>query len=383
MKIVIYTNSISPHQLPLARELVDALGTENVLYAYENAESQGRQSLGWKQEPESWCCKASECMDIIENCDLLLVGGLRPTSLFERRAKANRRTLYMSERWFKPPMGFLRLFHPKYFLMALRFVKLINNSPSFTYLPIGIHAARDMARLCGLFHGDLRCLFQAPESDFEKKPWGKICLKNKPQNIQNNKKYCFEKMRMWGYFVEPTRYNSIAVEQLTESERKEIRVLWVGRLLNWKCVDTIIQAVIGYTNIMCMDSSMPKISLDIYGSGPEEKKLKKMARGYKSIINFYPPVPITDVRKLMHRHDVYVLASNGYEGWGATVSEALEEGMKVLGTYEAGSSATVLSNECLFHAGDWQGLIKLLIEPIQLKGIEDWTAEVASKSILF
>ena len=63
-------------------------------------------------------------------------------------------------------------------------------------------------------------------------------------------------------------------------------------------------------------------------------------------------MPVAEVRAFMRSHEVYVLPSNAYEGWGAVVSEALEEGMEVLGTYEAGSSATVLPQENLFHAGD-------------------------------
>ena len=132
---------------------------------------------------------------------------------------------------------------------------------------------------------------------------------------------------------------------------------------------------------------MPKITLDIYGTGPEENRLKKMAAEYGDAIKFHPPVPITEVRRLMREHDVYVLGSNGYEGWGAVVSEALEEGMKVIGTYEAGSSATMLPESCLFHAGDWRRLSRLLAQCAEEKchtalkgqGIGDWTANRAAE----
>ena len=81
----------------------------------------------------------------------------------------------------------------------------------------------------------------------------------------------------------------------------------------------------------------------------------------------------------MRNHDVYVLASNAYEGWGAVVSEALEEGMKVVGTYEAGSSATILPKECLFHAGEWKRLLESLQNGVHGVGIGEWTAANASK----
>ena len=377
MKFVLYTNSCSAHQLPLSHEIVKRLGAENFRYVYTDDSLHQRSQV--VDSDEKWVTKDRT---FVESCDVLLIGGMRPIDIILRRSKNGKRTLYMSERWFKPPLGMLRLLHPKYLAMAWKFVKLLRNSPSFIYLPIGIHAVSDMVRLCGLIQGDLRCLFKAPELDFERKPGGKIWLKNKTQNMQDERKYCLDKMRMWGYFVEPTRYDSSLVQEPIVADHKDIKVLWVGRLLKLKCVDTIIRAVYEHLKLKRMDSSLPKITLDIYGSGPEETRLKRMARGYEDIIKFYPPVPITEVRKLMREHDVFVLASNGYEGWGAVVSEALEEGMKVVGTYEAGSSATILPNECLFHAGDWRSLLRLLLKPIQAKGIDDWTAETAAKAVL-
>ena len=127
-----------------------------------------------------------------------------------------------------------------------------------------------------------------------------------------------------------------------------------------------------HADLKRVDNSLPKITLDIYGSGPEEKRLRQMAEGYEEIIKFYPPVSVGDVRKLMREHEVYVLASNGYEGWGAVVSEALEEGMRVIGTYEAGSSATMLPESCLYHSGDWRRLRELLCDQKHSEAISDW-----------
>ncbi len=374
VKFVLFTNSCSAHQLPLSREIVKQLGADNFQYVYTEDDSRHQRSQVVDAD-ESWVTKDRSA---VETCDVLLIGGLRPIDVMLRRSETGKRTLYMSERWFKPPLGMFRLLHPKYLLMAWRIVKLIRNSPSFTYLPIGIHAARDMARLCGLMHGDLRCFFRAPKLDFERKPGGRIWQ----ENGGDNGKYCLEKMLMWGYFVEPSRQDVFPVKQLTETGRKEVRVLWVGRLLKLKRVDTIVRAVIKHANLRQAEPSLPNITLDIYGKGPEEERLKKMAHGYEDLIKFYPPVPIAEVRTLMREHDVYVLSSNAYEGWGAVVSEALEEGMKVIGTYEAGSCATILPKEHLFHAGDWRRLLRLLSMPIQAKDIENWTAKMAAKAVL-
>ena len=364
-RFVLYTNTISPHQLPLAKELAARVGDDNFRYIYTEVADKDHGELGWALDVPDWCIHASdaEADNWLESADTLL-SGLRCFDLFERRAKKGLKNYYMTERWFKPPIGMLRLLHPRYFGYARRLCRLLTNG-ALIGLPIGIHAACDIARLCGLMHGDLRCLFRAPELDFERKPGGKIWLKNGG----DDRKYCLDKMRMWGYFVEPS--------QLTHSptpNSSTLKVLWVGRLLNWKRVDTIIKAV-GEL------SRQRSISLDIYGIGPEEKRLKMLAAKYGETIKFHPPVPIDEIRCLMRNHDVYVLASNAYEGWGAVVSEALEEGMMAIGAYEAGSTATLLPNSNLFHSGDWKGLLKLLQKDIPSVDIGDWSARKSAEVI--
>ncbi len=384
-RFVLYTNTISPHQLPLAKGLAAMVGEGNFRYVYTEAVDKDHCGLGWRLDGTDLCIHSSDAYtnEWLENADVMLVGGLRPIGLCERRAASGKITLYMSERWFKPSIGMLRLFVPSYRRMAERFVQLLDIG-GLVYLPIGIHAAQDMSRLYGLMHGEWRCLFSAPKLDFERKPGGNIWLKDEPRNTRGARKYCLDKMKMWGYFVEPSKFTSQSARvrnandnsklQTLNSKLKTLRVLWVGRLLKLKRVDTIIKAV-GEL------SRKQKVTLDIYGTGPEQSKLKKLAAIYGDIITFYPPVSIAAVRKLMREHDVYVLASNAYEGWGAVVSEALEEDMKVVGTYEAGSSATILPDECLFRAGDWKGLLKLLSGNLPNVGIRDWSVRNAAEVI--
>ena len=370
MKFIFYTNSISPHQLPLANELVGLLGEENYRYIYRDELSAERKDLGWENKiSDVWCNHGDDNAVRLENPEILM-SGIRALDVFESRAKENKKTFYCSERWFKPTIGFLRVFVPSYFKMARRIVKLLNESEDFYYLPMGIHAARDMARLCGFMNGDWKCLFRAPKLDFERKPGGRIWISGESRNTQNTRKYCLDKMRMWGYFV-----GTGNGERGMGNGGEEVKVLWVGRLLKLKRVDTIIKAV-----GECSKSK--KITLDIYGFGPEEAKLKRLAAKYGDVIKFYPPVPIREVRKLMREHDVYVFSSNAYEGWGAVVSEALEEEMAVLGTYEAGSSATILPEGNLFSAGDWRRLKKILLNDILQINIGLWTAKGASTALI-
>ena len=210
---------------------------------------------------------------------------------------------------------------------------------------------------------------------FEKVPLGRLAA-------VKGKNCLLDKMRLWGYFVAPSKDVSCPVQPVYKTSPQEIKALWVGRLLNWKRVDTIARAVGEHANCMRTDASLPKITLDIYGTGPEEAHLKKIASSYGYVVKFHPPVPVADVRPIMRDHDVYVLASNGYEGWGAVVCEALEEGMKVVGTFEAGSSAAILPDSNLFHAGDWRSLLRILQSGVQDVSIGEWSAANAAEKLV-
>lgn len=387
MKFALYTTCVSPHQMPLARAVASVLGSECVSYIAASAMSRERGAIGWG----SGCSDSVQiinkwednqaAMRMLMTADVVM-SGVRDVGLFSARCENGLITLYSSERWFKPWIGLLRLLSPAYLIMAYQFIRLLTKCDRMLYFPMGIHAARDMARICGLMHGDIRCLFRAPELCFESKPGGKIWLKNG----DGGDKYCVNKMRMWGYFVEPSRVG-LPSDGEGNGRQNVARVLWVGRLLRLKRVDTIIRAVVEYSKRKRVGENKMEITLDIYGNGPESARLRRMASKYSDVVRFFPPVQIDQVRGIMREHNIYVLASDGHEGWGAVVNEALEEGMAVLGTNEAGSTATMLHEDRLFHAGDWRCLMNMIDSCLfdacaQEKGIGAWSVKNASNEIL-
>lgn len=432
MTFAFFTNCISPHQLPLAKQLIDKFGAARYRYIYTEALTEERQRMGWGDAVDAqWCQQGDASHKALQEADILM-SELRVLDLFEQRAKREKITIYDSERWFKPPLGFLRILAPSYFKMATRFVKLLLNAQKFYYYPQGIHAARDMARLVGFLNGDVRCLFRAPKVAFESRPGGAIVpLKEaikagvlSKAEIVFGRRYGFvqiprehwgklepqkvyAKMRLWGYFVEPGKKTTEYTEgccaqdcqceinhEIHEKHEKgataqtrnwelgtrncregapRLRVLWVGRMLNWKRVATLVKACVS-------EALKDKVELHLYGHGPEEERLKRLANRGNNVF-FHDFVPVAKVRDLMRAHDVYVLPSDGGEGWGAVVSEALEEGMKALGTTDAGSSATILPPTHLFKAGDVNRLIELLSKEIEQVSIGEWTAENAANTL--
>ena len=341
MKFALYTNSVSAHLLPLAHEIASRIGKENFWYIYtgENLQGGGQEVASISEHDIQIERLDKNNQSILEGCDVLLCGGLRPIELLERRSAQGLRSFYQSERWFKPiPLkimglklllpGRIRMMVPCYRKMAKRFVNLANNDSHFHVLAIGPWAKADFFAL----------------------------------GIRK------DKIEDWGYFVEPSKCFKEEPFNGSHSKDSVLRVLWLGRMLDWKCVDTIIRAVAlanRHLREEKTESCIKRISLSIYGAGPEEKRLKKLASSFSDCFpfcDFHPPVSLSKARTLMHEHDIYVLASNEQEGWGATVSEALSEGMNCLGTYEAGASAALLPRNLLFHSGDNQALARLLLK---------------------
>lgn len=413
MRMALLTNIVSPHQLPLAHSLADHLGNENFRYIATEGEHGERTKLGWQTgELPSWVIhpqrSAGEEAEARRWCNdaAILLSGLREFELFRQRAQQGLKSFYMSERWFKPPFGFMRMMHPGYLQMA-RKLWALQRQGAVVYLPMGIHAAEDMARMSGLFNGVLMCLFRQPRLKMTaKQPLAPFIFAEAPapESIPDPG---LRNMRLWGYFVEPR-------EQAGASEGKEgqsivpegskafdgandhgpgnnrnssLQVLWLGRMLSWKRADTLIRAVVKLLN------EGMAIRLKVVGYGPEEKVLRRLAGKYllaeatryeagselgtfsrsrrtsevaKSKISgvmFGNPVPIRQVRGLMREADVVVLSSDGGEGWGSVVNEAMAEGCCVIGTREAGSSATMIEhgvNGWLYHAGNVSELAHLL-----------------------
>lgn len=99
---------------------------------------------------------------------------------------------------------------------------------------------------------------------------------------------------------------------------RRLRVLFVGRLTNWKGAETLLLAA----------SDLPGIELDVVGDGPELPMLTGLHRqlGASPAIRFHGRQTEEAVRKFMLQNDVLVLPSN-YEGMSHTLLEACAAGL--------------------------------------------------------
>ena len=320
MKLLHVTNIVSPHQIPLARCLAEQLGTGNYRHATTMPMHSERVEMGWDcgaQDP--WILRVGESVAVRreyqkwwEEADVVLCGD-RAIASMANRLDQGRLTFYMSERWWKPPLGMARLANPRFALMALRFRRMASCG-NFHYLPIGQYAATDMQHW----------------ARFRGRSW------------------------LWGYFTDlPADLPRAGLRE------EDFEILYAGRMLDWKRVDTLVRA---FAVLWRKDQTA---QLTLIGDGPRRRSLEMLARrlGLAGAVDFQSSRPMKEIWRRMHSSHVYVLPSSGYEGWGAVINEAMTQGCAVVASAAAGSARTMIrhgENGFLFQPGDWWHLGELL-----------------------
>lgn len=320
MRILQVTNLVSHHQLPLARQLASIVGEGNFRFAAISMPDQERARLGWNDaEKDPWILRAAQCpldhADFVRwwnQADVVLCGErlLQPMS---ERLDRGQLCFYMSERWWKPPIGAARMLSPQFALMARQFRRL-SRHPLFHYLPKGPFASSDIDLIAKL----------------EKRKW------------------------LWGYFTEKKIFTNY-----DKPPASPVKVLWAGRMLSWKRVDVLIRAA-AHASQCGVD-----LQLTLVGDGPMRVELERLAGNMlpPDSYTFHNPISSEQVPRVMRDHHVYILPSTGYEGWGAVINEAMSYDCAVIASSSAGSAASMIVhdfNGLLFDCGDWRGLSLLL-----------------------
>lgn len=397
-RYVHYTRFLSPHETPLFDAAAELF--EQAVYVTDEETPADPARPGWKWTPVRGehivlsRFPKSERVAVLKSLvgpDTLVLCGVRDTPYWNVLLDSGARVCYVGERWLRPRRwlpGMLRLLNPRFVALAWRMVRRLER-PNFHLLPQGVHAAVDLARLVGLFHGDLRCLWRSPkievgqgvarDASVTRMPGESVDVPNFP--ILRNR------MSLWGYFVPASSQSSS--HPITQSPNRTIEqsnnrtitvpplcLLWAGRMIYWKHVETIVEAVRGLVK------RGVTVRLTLMGDGPERASLEAHARGLP--VEFRPFGTLAEVRAEMRAHDVYVLSSDAEEGWGVVVNEALGEGLPVLATHESGAGATLLPEESLFHAGDVERLVELLAatRDASVTRIGRWTPANAARRLV-
>lgn len=340
MRILYVVDIVNHHLMPLARQLLSAVGENEFRYATLRAQpDHERMTKGWRfNEEEPWILRSEKETNRSEferwwsEADVVVAGDRQSSQLAERVSRG-KLTFYISERWWKPPVGMARLLHPRFARMAYRFCQLAK-SPSFHFLPMGGYAASDMRRI----------------ASFQDRMWN------------------------WGYFTNVPDPLPRCVER-----DDRLRILWAGRMLSWKRVDTLLRA------FALLHQHTPA-DLTLIGDGPCREKLKQLVQklGVGDHVSFLSGMPVTQVRQQMQNSHVYVLPSNGYEGWGAVVNEAMSEGCAIVASEAAGAAKTMLrhgENGFVFAPGDYKQLADLLFQLSADESLRHRLAAAGQKTI--
>ncbi|MDD5430709.1 MAG: glycosyltransferase family 4 protein [Candidatus Pacebacteria bacterium] len=155
-------------------------------------------------------------------------------------------------------------------------------------------------------------------------------------------------------------------------------LVFVGRLVPWKGVEMLINAVSKLKN------KYPDIMLEILGDGPEMKNLQLITDNLKlkNNINFRGRINSRETMEILAKAAVFVLNTN-YEGLPHTVLEAMSIGVPVITTPVGGNVEVVQNgiNGLLARYNDEGAWIKAISELLNDANLRKKLAENAKKML--
>ena len=156
-------------------------------------------------------------------------------------------------------------------------------------------------------------------------------------------------------------YNSILLPKLPEVTEHGLLVVSAGRLVPWKGMEGLIDAV------AIVRESLPDVMLTIVGDGPDRKKLEE--KGEKELES-----GITFTGKISHEENLAVVKSaavyvqnSSYEGLSHQLIEALMLGKAIIATDVGGNPELIHDGEngLLIPYGDQEALVSALTELLE------------------
>lgn len=297
MKFVFVSNYYNHHQKYLCEALYNKLGCEFSFIATSQIRPE-RVKLGYDASLDapfvyrSYSSPGEEalCRSLIDAADVL-VAGSAPESLVGSRIRSGKLAFRYTERPLKNGFKPLKAL-PRFFAWHMK-------NPAF--LPIyllcaGAFVYQDFLRF-GLFEG---------------------------------------KALKWGYFPYVREESRVRIHDASD----KIKLLWVGRFLDWKHPDDAVKAA------RILDEKGVPFSLTMVGAGDMEHELRRLI----SDLNLTDKVELTgpkkpdEVRLLMGESDTLLFTSDKKEGWGAVVNEAMSEGCAVIASHAVGSAPYLITN---------------------------------------
>lgn len=114
------------------------------------------------------------------------------------------------------------------------------------------------------------------------------------------------------------------IDKKKKTASEFVNVLYVGRLVDWKAVDILIDAI--------AKCEVKNIRLNVVGDGPERAALEsQVVKKCPDKVIFYGQIPFAEINQYYDEADIFVLPSVRECG-GAVVLEAMSRGLPVIAT---------------------------------------------------
>ena len=192
----------------------------------------------------------------------------------------------------------------------------------------------------------------------------------------------------WGYFP---KYSIVPLPSKKSFET--VRILWVGRFLDWKHPEYMLFLAEQLNNAGYY------FELTMIGDGVEREKIQVAFESLNSPygkIRLLGNMPNDKVIKEMSRSDIFCFTSDRREGWGAVLGEAMANGCCPVASSDAGATPFLIKdgiNGLIYQSEDESDFIEKVKyltghrKECQKMGMEarktmidHWSAEIAAKN---
>ena len=291
MIITFVSNFLNHHQLVLCNALKELC--DEFYFVSTSRIPKERLAFGYKEFDYEYdfvvrtydgSAEKGKVREILEKSDAVIFGAC-PDSFIEYRMKLNKLSFLFSERFFKK--GLWRRFYP----------------------PTREKVEKRILR-------------------FKDKNIYVLCASAFLANELSLLDFPAEKCYKWGYFPQTDSF-----DVYPERHNNKLKILWAGRMIDWKCADTALKAC------SSLKKSGVDFQLEFIGDGECSESLKSLSRklNLSDQVSFSGSKPSEEVREAMADADIFLFTSNFREGWGAVLNEAMSCGCAVLASSAAGS----------------------------------------------
>lgn len=316
MFLVSYCNYLNHHQVLVADELYKLLGDDFQFVATLHRDEKELKG-GQDYSSRPYCILAgesqtahSEAMRLAREADVCVFGACSQQYAIERaKQKDCGLSFEVGERWLK--RGWVNILSPRLREWWWNYQRYYRNKPFY--------------KLC--------CSSFAAEDDCK-------MFAYKGRHFK------------WGYFTQVDETLQIDSQINTENTTK---IMWCSRFLKLKHPELPVMMAKN------LKQKGYRFILDMYGSGEEEERTKKLAYdlGVDDIVKFYGAKPNAEILMVMREHHIFLFTSDRYEGWGAVANEAMANGCVLVASDAIGSSPYLINdgkNGFLFESEDVDSL---------------------------